>query len=913
MVEPICERNSEDELDPARRRHRHQSSEVRASESTAPWTSARCNRLLRPISSKIAALRKARQTRQGQDETPEQVCRYNEYRAFEIQSGLVDEHGRCPSYSANLVETTTPHWGNEWISSPRPLKKIKRTYSSKTRSQFNGGKNQNQGRVRTAHAPRETEIGLPRDFAFSTCEVNAILSALPESNPCLLQKTERKNLLGVARRTTSEELKLVDGICKGLVALLKATLDGSPFRNGCRSLFSTCLTQIPAYIDEEELLSRIDDPTNDDDISSAVYNDLEQFGSRPGAGWNPLREVVRAHGVSMVGEAIQEGAITRAEGRHISALCLAVGAYDEAQCILESLITTDLPADKQPSIEATLSVGEAQAIYNSVEEFASHTGRQGFVYRQTAAMLNNGILSFDWMSSMAMIPHWNRMIHSVTRGNEHALSATVLIQAILSRWYNKAGKTPFPDVHDIRMRFRKAFRRPALRSATSSQAANSPDMHLDLPHAGISLHEDVSDSLYDTIFNVLTVFSAIGLFRNSESAQSLDNPQRLGVPILHDLGLEVQQALEMASYNTDSKHVSLLHLERLRLPLLAAGISTVACKQPTQNLHPDDVSSLASLTGLPTSSESLGNAGGFLCAIARCCAKARSVDAFDFIKAMVNDLMALSSLQIQEKATTGLWGQIALAAAFEFSEDTSQPDHLNWALDVELAINGESEGPSKLTFEKTPARGTNQSRKGYRWEEGICEWIAKTPALVLQKLSDIEAGGRDEETAESPIACLKQPLPLLCELTPCAMNKKPTRAESQPTKAYMKAFDIHVNAEFGSCSDENALDELRLATAYQHPPRVRSDSKPFRNICLDDDVDELSKPDSSQEKSSTLYALQELPDKRCGVKRKMYAGVSHGVEASRAYRRTAKGSVPRVPVPRLEMDALDLEDELGFL
>ncbi|KAL2043136.1 hypothetical protein N7G274_004196 [Stereocaulon virgatum] len=915
MVEPIWERNSEDELEPARHRYRHQYSEVRPSGSTAPWTSARCNRLLRPISSKIAALRKTRQTRQGLDEKPEEVCQYNGYRTFEIQRDLADKYGRYPSYSATSVETTTPHWGNEWMSSPRMLKRIKHTYSSKTRNQLKRGKKQkqNQDRVRTAHAPRETEIGLPRDFAFSTCEVNATLSTLPESNPYLLQKTERKTLLGVARRTTSKELKLIDGICKGLVALLEATSDGSPFRNGCRSLFSTCLTQVPAYIDEEEMLSRIDDPTNDDDISSAVYNDLEQFGSRPGAGWNPLREVVRAHGVSLVGEAIQEGAITRAEARHISSLCLAVGAYDEAQYILESLIATHPSADKQPSIEATLSVREAQAIYNSVEEYASYTGRQGFVYRQTTAMLNSGILPFDWMSSMAMIPHWNRMIRSITLGDEHALSATVLIQATLSRWYNKTRQTSIPDVHDIRMRPWKAFRRPALRSATSSQAANSADMHLDLPHTGISLPDDASDNLCDTIFNVLTVLSAIGLFRNSESAQSLDDPQRLGVPILHDLGLEVRQALELASYNTDSKHVSLLYLERLRLPLLAAGISTVACKDPTQNLHPDDVLSLASFTGLPTSSESLGNAGLFLCAIARCCAKARSVDAFDFIKAMVNDLMALSSLQIQGKATTGLWGQIALAAAFEFSEDTSLPDHLNWALDVELAINGESESPSKLTFEKTPARGIDQRRKGYRWEEGICEWIAKTPALALQKPSDIEAGSRVEETAATPIACLKQVLSPLSELTPCAMNKKPTRAESQSTNAYMKAFDIYVNAEFGSFSDENALDELRLATAYQHPPRVRSDSRPFRNIYLDDDVDELSAPGSSQENSLTLSALQELPDKRCGVKRKMYAGVSQGVDAFRTSRRSAKYSVLRVPVPRLEIHALDLEDELGFL
>ena len=910
MVEPIWERNPEDESDPSRRRHRPHSSENKTSGSTVLWTSARCNRLLRPISSKIAALRKARQTRLGQDETPQETCRCNGYKAVDICKGAANDYGKIPSYSANIAETATAHSGDEWTSSPRPFKKIKRTYSSKNRSQVIGGANQNVHRVQPAYPPREREIGLPRDFTFSSCQSYIVPFASIEGNPHPLQNTERNNLPEVARRTASEEWRLLDGICKGLVALLKATSSEPSSRKSCRSLFSTCLRQVPTYIREEEMLSKTEDPTNDGDISSAVYSDLEKFGSLPGAGWDPLREVVRAHGISMVGEAIQEGTIAPADARHISCLCLALSAYDEAQGILESMTITEPPADKQPSKEATLSAGEAQAIYSSMEKFVSHTGRQGFVYRQTAAMLNSGILPLEWMSSKVMISHWNGMIRSITQGDEHARSATILIQLTLSKWYKKAGRTPFPDVHDIRVRLRKALHRPALRSVASSQAAKAADTQSDFTHAGISLLDDANDGLYDTIFNVLTVFSAISLLRDSEPAQNSDDAQGPSVPILQGLGLEVRQALEMASYNTDSQHASALSLERLRLPLLAAGMSKMMYRRPTEQLYPDGCLDLTFLARLPTRNESLGNAGLFLCAVARCCAKARSVDAFGFIQAMVNDLMALSTSKVHDKVTRGLCGRIALAAAFEFSEGTSQPDHLNWALDVELAINGEINGPSKPSMEKTPARGTTQSKSGYRWEEGICEWIAKTPALVLCKPSDPKADASQEErTAETPVASLKQPYPLLSELTPCAMNKKPTRAESRLPNAKVEAFDIHVNAGVGNCGDENALDELRLAKTHQHPRILTSNPRPIRKIYLDDDLDELSTPDSSKEKPSVMSTLQELPNKRCGVKRKMHGGLRQRANASRP---SAKYTVPPVTEHRLEIDALDMEDELGF-
>ena len=385
---------------------------------------------------------------------------------------------------------------------------------------------------------------------------------------------------------------------------------------------------------------------------------------------------------------------------------------------------TETPANKKPSREAYLPVEEAQAIYSSMERFASHTERYGFVYRQTAAMLEKGIISLKWMSHKTMIPCWNGIIRSITEEDEHCQSATVLLEKSLSQWYRQASKSPFPEVHDIRLRMWRAVRRPLLRSVPSSQTTQAAVEQPGLTHGGSSLMDDFNDSLYSTISNVLAVLSAISLLKTSESGVDAGNSNASSLTILHELGLEVCQSLEIASCNSDTLYAPALLLERLRLPLFAAVMSKMVYKKPTEQLLLDQRTEFTSLAGLPTSNEYLGCAGGFLCTIARCYARAKHVDAFHIIQAMVNHLVASSTSKVHDKAIKKFCGRLALAAAFAFSEDTSQPDHLNWALDIELAISGEINSPSKSMLEKTPARGIIQCKNGYRWEEGICEWIA---------------------------------------------------------------------------------------------------------------------------------------------------------------------------------------------
>ena len=910
MVDPIGGNDPEFQTCHSRRRN-WQPSEVHYSGAAAPWTSARCNRLLRPLSSKIAALKKARQISVGQDRTTQETPCCNSHSPTDIAGGIARSYGGLPSHPVGTTGNLSTYKSDEWASSPRPPKKLKRTYSSKNRSGGIGDANPNGNQFETYPRSGVIEIGLPPEFATTSSHTSITQSGSMRQNSQPLSNIERNAVPELVRHTASVQSRLIDGVCKGLLALLQATSKSETSSSiGCCSLFSACLRRVPSYIKEEEMLAKMDDPANGDDIASAVYNDLEEFGSMAGAGWIPLKDVVRAHGIVMICEAIEEGALGLNDARQLSSLCLTAAAFDEAQTILESAVKSQMAAASHSSKRTNLSVDEAQMVSDCIIKFALQTGRHGFLYRQIATMLENGMLPFDWISNQCMVSCWNGVIRSITQQDEHVRSATALLQTCLARWYKRDGTIASSEVHDLRLRICKSSHRPGLRSVASMRASKATDTDSKFSDIGNSKYDNADNGLCSTVSNILTVFTAISLLKNSDLSSNLDDALVISSMILHDLGVKVHQALELVTYNADSRHASNLILERLRLSLMAAGMTH---NGSMEQRCPSSLGHFTSLAELPNSGQTFSSAGSFLCAVARCCATARSDDAFGFVQAMIDNLTFTSKSASCDQATRRLFGQIALAAAFEFAESTSQPSHLNWALKVELAVNGTVNALSQPSSEKTPARGIKQSRSGYRWEEGICEWIAKTPALVVREQSRLEPNSSQvDDAAETPVLKIPQRIPLLSELTPCAMNKKVARLDSWPANGKVESNNSRVKAKLGEDGDGIGLDELRLAKPYhtrqrshKHMTKPPQSQKTYPNH-VDDEVDELCSPESSQENSLAFPAVRALPNVPVGVKRKRNTSRPGSYECKHQGMRSVSGH-------RLEMeDMSDIEDELGF-
>lgn len=873
-----------------------------------PWTTARCNRLLRPLSSKIALLRK-----EGQIEADSGLIR----NAANISATSSDKGGRFGRQPSAIGASTAAD--AEWESNPRPCKKIKRTYSAKPRTIPSRESDNDRVDTQACWAVNEAVIELPIQLALDTrasetsihvAESNQFQKPPPVQHPRGLNSRHE-----LPKSLAPNNWRLVDGICKGLVALLKATDSWHPpSTTGCRSLFSTCLRQAPKYIAEEERLSKVDDPDTNIDMSSMVYSDLEEFGSMPGGGWEPLREMVRAHGIKMIADAIEEGLLGLSVARHLFYLCLDISAYDEAQSIIESLTILATPPNHLLSKKVKQLPHELQLVTNSLSCLATRSGRQAFLYRHTAVMLDREILPTTWVSSKAMIATWNRVIHSIAQEDEDAHSAAVLLRTAVTMSHTSARFFTSKDVHDTRIHIHAASRRPALRSANIGQTSeDNINSQPKMAASNGALPTETDGEVGSTLSNVLTVLSAITRLRTSARFPSPNVCKTYITTVLHELSLEALQAIDSMSRDAYANYSNMIHADSIRLPLLAAGFAELQCSgfsKASHHQHP----SLGYLARLASNNEVSSYTGSFVCAIARCCGRARSEDPFDAVQAIVQDLSKPAKSICSDTPVRKLCSDLALTAAFAYAEDTSRPSHLDWALQIERNLAGGGAGTPKPAIVRTPARSIKQSKSGYRWEEGICEWIAKTPNLLLQKpgivRTNIDDGDEAKEAFNFTEVKSEAATPVVTEVSPCAVSKKPAKEVGKVKQGQAKVLHVLVQPEPSKC-DSKGTNGLR-SMVYCQRPKKACPLVPFQRICEDEDFDELSAPDSSQEETLALSRMQRPPNAVPGAKRKRWPHRNQNTCASKTS--TITSSTEQTLQSSSHLHDSDMaEDELAVL
>ena len=810
----------------------------------------------------------------------------------------------APSPSRQTL-TASKKIENEPEVSPRPWKKIKRTYSSRTNGQLTRESLVHDG-DRAYKQVEDAVIRLPlhltagqliahqEDLTVKNGGQNLSAQRVPpraaRGSQKKAQSFHNSQVPSCAIVTGSSSRRLIDGICKALEALLRATTYEKPRDNsGCRSLFSVCLRQVPNYIAEEQCLINEEDPENDVDVASDVYTDLEAFASAPDGGWEFLREVVRAHGLSLVREAIQEGLIELSLSNHILSLCLGLKAHDEAECVIEGMIAwmksrrslakpdTGLCAELSHTVnkwhsshqtQPTLLTDDAYRVATALRCYVSESGRHGFMYRQMAMMLENRILPIYWMSSKAMIECWNDVIRSITQQDDHAQSAALLLQVAVSMSYKEEAPNARGNLqaHDLRLRACKPTNGcPILRSNKSGQKVEMAvqSQPIGSGEAGIQ-REGKNYALQSTFSNVLTVLSAINILRSPESALQSSHSVLLSVTLLRDMALEIRKVLELANIAFHINHCWSMPAEPLHLPLLSAGLVSVTSRKADTEIAPGEVIDLAALANLPFSKELVCSSGSFLCEVARCCDEANSGDGFRLVQVMVQDLISIAMSEIYEKSTRRFCSGIAHAAAFAFSEDTGQAKHLDWALDIEGTIARIMDDSPKVVLDKTPARAVMRDKSGYKWEEGICEWIAKTPALALQRATAIRNIDHDVTYGEARKLTLVQALSLQSGVA--QRNMKPRLLRPKRRREGRGAF-CNVGAIGDvkrSCSNFDSSEELlfvRVSPIRQKMPRPPGLAKADKA----NDLDELSTPASLGQKP---VALREIRNPPSGVTRK---------------------------------------------
>ncbi|KAL8843909.1 MAG: hypothetical protein Q9176_001604 [Flavoplaca citrina] len=461
---------------------------------------------------------------------------------------------------------------------------------------------------------------------------------------------------------------------------------------------------------------------------------------------------------------------------------------------------------------------ETGLILQCLNAFVLASGRHTFHYRQLIWLLESGRLPLESIGRPDMIEIWNEVVRSITQHDEHAGPATELLRLVTSMTYGCCNQYPGILIHGLRL---------DRQGLTEEANAYMVDLGYQtrLPR-GLQLalqdgeHTTRTEKASSTVSSLMTVLCAIGLLRSAGQASSSNSLHAPDVIALRDIAIDAQQILELAS-----DRILSMPGHRVTVPLLAAGLVQATLCPNEETFAATVPVFFDQLSSLDSDESIIEEGGSFLCAVADCCARATGVEVFEHTQKIVQHIRHIANSLKPISNRGELCNRMGLAAALEFAESTKHPKHLHWALDVEQALLGSHLQSTRRTPVKTPLRGQARPQNGYRWEAGICEWVAKTPAVALT--GAILQGERADPLRSanaSPSQAVQQRSEKIIRSSPSFCNRlnvsKGSTANSEPSPKEAIFSHIYIPNDRDELSDCGSSQ----TTSSKPPPRLQNNT-----------------------------------------------------------------------------------------
>lgn len=749
---------------------------------------------------------------------------------------------------------------SDWEPSPRPRKRIRRTYSSRElEHSLCERPAKHEASSFTTTLPKFSAEPLIQNLSYdfkadqlcsSSLQQKMIERPVPtkveSSEPISIVSTDSRlgdSLRRFAKSKYPDRWQLIEGIQNGLETLLKVTTKPELIpRLGARSLFSTCLKSVPHYIFLEESRCKMEDPENKVDVSLAIYDELEAYGASPHGGWKSLKEVVKAHGISMIGSVVKDGLIELPIASYLVKICLHRGAFDEAQHIVECMIVVLKGLSKTARFQDRILV----FCLSILDQFVALSGRFGFQYRQLESMLRNGTLSIGWILSDDMIECWSRVMRSVADGDSSSRDAGNLVQTVALISLGASDTDISSHIQSLRVKSRN-MHNIVLGKSTSSAENGSNHLLPEYPRV-----EDLEIATQAINSDLLAAVCSIDILQNSAPRTKLKGLSTARLPAFQNIVLQACRFLEVGNFYTGFKRNQLC-MDRICLPLLAAGVSSASAGVGDSELsyYLDIIQKTNISRDFPESAASL------LCTVAHCCNRATSGNGVQHMQKMVEKLVTLYTSGDCEPKIRLLLGNIAASAAIRYSHSTSIPKHLSWALEVESLVNRIKVGLDSQSPSKICGTSLTRTKHGFRWEEGICEWVAGTPGIpapkyIVHKDQDSRSPGpgsspgpplvvRQTDSLDTPKSLV------LASMSSPKLNSKADSLEAKPNIVGNRSCGIFLHVE---------IENIRRA--HVQPPEKDSHIKP--GVLTRSQSVEQRCAIAVSNKSCSLELLQKRPD-----------------------------------------------------
>ncbi|KAG9190839.1 hypothetical protein G6011_08927 [Alternaria panax] len=693
-----------------------------STDGALPWTTSRCNRLLRPLSSKLAKLRKElERPRTTSAETR------NISSAFAIKGS--------PQKTTNFTRPANRPRGFEkardpdWRPDAKPGTGKKTTYSGRGRarapvSQRNGSN--------ASYA----SISRPGEIAFTPLisRMHGQLHSSPQIPTSPLRKYSKTKgpLLAPmdppAIRVPGEIRKLTRGLSEAYANILQSTATGGEARwNGTRSLMGACLRKLPAYIELEEHFAKLDRLEEDGveeerDIANEIYEHLEiRFQQEHGQGWRPFKCVVRAHATTLICDAVTDEVLSLDDVLILVTHCLKSSSWDEAEKLLLAYAPLVESVLIPTNTRADLFDPQRSPYLHLVKSFVQHTGRYRLLYDLLEHMVALELLPLEWLATDSMRPIWDRLVRTISENNLRTLrSAYQFFETVT------ISSMGLPDSRLLEDEVSGSISR---RFVPSSR-------------------EELRQALDTTFSSLLTVLCSIALANsNPEDTAGQEIGRRVAwvldaVVITTSTRDDIQDELRFLGADADDVQTMaqraiwihfasfLVHLEdrahsgMLRLDSLT---SIQLANWITAQYSSDNIDLASIYATLPSLFSSTARGTG----------RIWKGDGFDQLQRLVTALVSNSGWRLPHK----LWTlkRLALESAREFAQSTGDAAHMSYVRTVEKTMQTQG----RIVIMQSPHKNESPTTSGgFRWEEGIGEWVTCTPFSEDDKTeaSDIEDG-----------------------------------------------------------------------------------------------------------------------------------------------------------------------------
>lgn len=541
---------------------------------------------------------------------------------------------------------------------------------------------------------------------------------------------------------------------------------------------ATCLRKVPDYLaaleswrlqelEEKGTSSALDD-TNP---SFDVYSDLQSLGMGKG-GWKHLAVVVQSHGIRILKDAISEGLISDGFALILSDLCSELKPVSDRWQLLEAVVTQQYPKPRSPqdvmsptAWSTSMPVLDllAPPLMSLMPE--GETELRMFKAKLTTDLLSNQLLPQEWVLGLTFNSIFSvAMDHLASRTSYY--HTTPFFIATIQLYGNQVQQSaPKPLAKDYDIRY---YVPTAQQSLINSLATLSTVVLLG--------QETMETEMDPTCRNLTSTVCRRAEYILRACLASAINSQ--GRPSRQVSTYALLLAVLFISENTTTTEAGVpVWRETQTLANFWARVEDNSSQHTYRQYYQATMALLASIAQGCTRKDWRRAAHTYLNKLC------------DKLDVACEEVEALRTIRVD--------------AAFYLADHTQDLRDLHFAEQLAATIQ------AVANTAETPGRKAT-AFPGFRWDEGISEWVTVTPAVARRKQSVRGPVTRSASSGE-----------------PAPMQEAMSQPESSPLRASERIVDVDVGDVSNPSRDSrhSQLGTSAAAGTTCHPKRPRKQHK----------------------------------------------------------------------------------------